>query len=91
MEYFLKTKFKNIRIEEGEESQVKDPKIFFNKITEEKVPNLKKETPIKVLEASRASDTVDQERESPHHIIIKTLNVQTKERTLKTTKVKKIK
>ena len=40
-----------IGIEEGE-SQLKDPKNIFNKITEEKFPNLKREMPINVQQAT---------------------------------------
>ena len=38
---------------EEEEVQLKVPENFFNKIIEEKFPNLKKEMPIKVQEAHR--------------------------------------
>ena len=39
--------------------------------------------PIKVQEAYRTTNRSDQKRESSHHIIIKTENVQNKERILK--------
>jgi hypothetical protein len=53
------------------------------KIIEENFPNLKKELAIKVQEAYRAPNKWDQKRKSSRHIIIKTLNVQNKERILK--------
>ena len=44
--------------------------------------------PIKVQETYRTPDRLDQKRESPHHIIIKTLNIQNKERILKAAREK---
>jgi hypothetical protein len=52
---------------------------IFNKITEEKFPNLKKEMPIKVQKAYRTSNKLDQKRMSSHHVTIKILNIQNKE------------
>jgi uncharacterized coiled-coil protein SlyX len=72
-----------IWIEENENSQVKGPENVFNKIIEENFPNLKKEMAIKVQEAYRTPNKWDQKRKSSHYIIIKTLNVQSKERILK--------
>jgi hypothetical protein len=63
-----------IGIEEGEETQVKDFKIIFNKIIEENYPNLKKDPCTKVQEAYKT-------RVEPQRRIMKTLNVQNKERT----------
>lgn len=62
-----------IGIEEGEETQVKDFKIIFNKIIEENYPNLKKDPCTKVQEAYKT-------RVEPQRRIMKTLNVQNKER-----------
>jgi uncharacterized coiled-coil protein SlyX len=76
----------NIRItgiEEGEESQLNGPENIFNKIIEENFPNLKKEMTINAQEAYRTPNTLDYKRKPFHHIIIKTLNVQNKERILK--------
>jgi hypothetical protein len=63
-----------IGIEESEDSQIKGHKIFFNKIIEEKFPNLKKEMAINVQEAHRTPNKLVQKRKSTLHIIIKTLN-----------------
>ena len=43
---------------------------------------------IKVQEAYRTPNRLDQKRKSPHHIIIKTLNIQNKERILKAAREK---
>ena len=61
----------------------KTQKIFFNKIIEEKFPNLKKKMTIKVKEAYRVPDRLDQGAKIPPHIIIGTLNIWSKERLLK--------
>jgi hypothetical protein len=44
--------------------------------------------PIKVQEVSRTPNRLDQKRKSSHHIIIKTLNIQKKERLLKAAREK---
>lgn len=44
--------------------------------------------PMKVQEAYRASNRLDQKRKSPWYIIIKTLKVQNKERILKAAREK---
>jgi hypothetical protein len=67
-----------IRIEENENSQLTGPENVFNKITDENVPNLRKEMNIKVQEAYRTQNKWDQKRKSSCHIIIKTLNPQEK-------------
>ena len=77
-----------IRIEENKDSQLKGPENVFNKIIEENFPNLKKEMAIKVQEAYRTPNKWDQKRKSSHHIIIKTLNAQNKERILKAAREK---
>jgi hypothetical protein len=61
-----------IGIEESKDPQLKN---VFNKIIEENSPNLKKEMTINAHEAYRTPNRLDQKRKSPHHIIIKTLNV----------------
>jgi len=77
-----------IGIEENEDSQLKRPENVFNKIIEENFPNLKKEKAIKVQEAYRTPNKGDQRRKSSHHIIIKTLNAQNRERILKAAREK---
>jgi hypothetical protein len=72
-----------IRIEEKQDSQLKGLENIFNKIIEEKFPNLKKEMAIKVQEAYRIPNKLDQKSKSSCHIIIKTLNSENKERILK--------
>ena len=44
---------------------------IFNIIIEENLPNLKKEVPIKLQEAYRITNRLDQTRDSPWYIIIK--------------------
>jgi hypothetical protein len=72
-----------IGIEAGEDSQFKCTENIFNKIIEENFPNLKKEMAINIQEVYRTPNRLDQKRKSSHHIIIKTINVQNKERILK--------
>jgi hypothetical protein len=72
-----------IQVEENEDSQLQGSENFFNKIIEENFPNIKKEITIKVQEAYRILDKWDHKRKSSCHIIIKTLNAQSKERMLK--------
>jgi hypothetical protein len=74
----------NISLKEKcEESQLQGPENIFNKIIEEKFPNLKKKMPINIQEFYKTPIKLDQKRKSSHHIIIKPLNVQNKERILK--------
>ena len=54
-----------IGIQEENKIQVKGPENIFNKILEENFPNLKKEIPIKMQEAHRKSNRLDQKRNSP--------------------------
>ena len=77
-----------IGIEENEESQFKGPENVFNKIIEENFPSLKKDMTIKKQEAFRTPNKWDQKRKYSHHIIIKTLNAQNKERILKAAREK---
>ena len=79
----------NLRIigVEEEELQLKGTENIFNKIIEENFPNLKKDIPMKVQEAYRIPNRLDQKK-SPHHIIIKTQNIQIKERILRAAKEK---
>jgi hypothetical protein len=71
-----------IVIEESKDSQLKDPVNILNKIIEENFPNLNKEMPMNIQEASRTPNRLDQKRNSFCHII-KTPNAQNKERILK--------
>jgi hypothetical protein len=75
-----RTNLRIIGIEEGEETQVKGTENVFNKIIEENFPNLNKEMPIKEQEAHRTPNRLDQEKNSPQNITIKTLNMQNKEK-----------
>jgi hypothetical protein len=70
---------RKIGIEESKDSQVKRPVNILNKITEENFPNIKKEMPMNVQEASRIPNRLDLKRKSSHYIIIKTLNAQNNE------------
>jgi hypothetical protein len=62
---------------------------LFNKIIPENFPNLEKEKNIQVQEAYRTPNHHDQNRNTSRHIIIKTLNIQNKERILKAAKEKR--
>ncbi|CAH7484839.1 AABR07011733.1 [Phodopus roborovskii] len=77
-----------IGIEEGEEAQLKGAENIFNKIIEENFPNLKKDMPMKVQEAYRTPNRLDQRKKTPRHIIIKTPSIQNKERILRAAKEK---
>jgi hypothetical protein len=61
---------------------------IFNTIIEEKVPNLKKEMPINIQEVYKTPTRLDQKRKSCCNIIIKTQNMQNKERILKVSRGK---
>ena len=54
-----------IVIEEGEDSQFKEPENIFNKIIEENFPNIKKEMAINVQEAHRTPNRLDQKENPP--------------------------
>jgi hypothetical protein len=47
-------------IDESEDSQLKRPVNIFNKVIEENFPNLKKEMPMKIQEAYRTPNRLDQ-------------------------------
>jgi hypothetical protein len=76
-------------IEKREEVQAKGMRNIFNKIITENFPNLEKDIPIQMQEASRTPNTPDQNRTTPRHIIIKTTSPETKERILKAVREKK--
>jgi hypothetical protein len=69
-----------IGIEEGEDVQVKGICNIFNKIITENFPNLEKVLPIQVQEATRTPNRLDQNRNSPQHIIIKTTRTENREK-----------
>jgi hypothetical protein len=71
-----------------EEVQAKGMQNIFNKIIMENFPNLEKDIPIQMQEASRTPNRPDQNRTTPRHIIIKTSS-ETKERILKAVREKK--
>jgi hypothetical protein len=81
-------KIRIIGIDENEDFQLKGPVSIFNKIREENFPNLKKVMPVNIQEAYRTPNSLDQKRNSSHHIIIKTPNTQNKERILKAVREK---
>jgi hypothetical protein len=64
----------NLRIMgiEEEEVQAKGMHNIFNKIITENFPNLEKDIPIQMQEATRTSNRQDQNRTTSRHIIIKT-------------------
>jgi hypothetical protein len=70
-------KRQNLRIMgiEGEEVQAKGMPNLFNKIIMEIFPNLEKDIPIQMQEASRTPNRPEQNRTTPWHII-KTRKVQ---------------
>jgi hypothetical protein len=53
-----------IGIAENEDFQHKKPRNIFNKIIEQNFPNLQKEMPMNIQEASRTPNTLDQKRNS---------------------------
>ena len=60
------------------EVQLKSTENIFNKIIDETFPNLKKDMHMKIQEAYRTLDWI--KKKSLHQIIIKTLNIQNKEK-----------
>ena len=75
-------KLRIIGVEE-ETTQVEGTENIFNKIVEGNFPNLKKELHIKVQEAGRTSNKLNWKRKSQCHIIIRTVNMLNKAKTLK--------
>jgi chromosome segregation ATPase len=82
-------KLRIMGLKEGEEVQAKGIHNIFNKIITEKFPNLKKVLPVQVQEVSRIPNSLDQTRNSPWHIIIKTTSTENRERILKAAREKK--
>ena len=58
----IKPNLRIIGVEEGEELQIKGPENIFNKIIEENFPNLKNDIPMKVQEAYRTPNRLDQKK-----------------------------
>jgi hypothetical protein len=72
----------------AEEVQAKGIYNTFNKIIAENFPNMEKEMPIQVQEASGIPNRHDQNRTSPWYIIVKTISTKKKERILKAVREK---
>jgi hypothetical protein len=66
-----------IGIEESEDVQLNGPVNIFHKIIEN-FPNLKKEMPMNIQEAYRTPNSLDLERNSSYHMIIKIPNALNK-------------
>ena len=64
-------KLRILGVDENEDFYPKGSANIFNKIIEENFPNLKKEMPMNIQEASRIPNRLGQKRNSSHHIIIK--------------------
>jgi hypothetical protein len=73
---------------EGEEVQVKGISNILKKTIAGNFPNLKREMPIQVQEASMTPTRHDQNRIFPQHIIVKTISTENKERILKAVRKK---
>jgi hypothetical protein len=78
-----RTNLRIIGVGENEDFQLKGPANIFNNIIEENFPNLNKEMPMNIQEAYRTPNRLDQKRNSPRHIIIRTTNALKKDRILK--------
>jgi hypothetical protein len=77
-----------IGIDENDNVQFKGPANIFNKIIEENFPNLKKDMPMKIQEAYRTPNRLDQKRNYSRHIIIRTTNSLHKDKILKAVREK---
>jgi hypothetical protein len=62
------------------EVQAKDIENIFNMIICRKYTNHEKEMDIQVQAAFRTTNQLDQKRTSPHHIRVKTFNIQNKKK-----------
>lgn len=71
------------RKEEEEETQINNTENTFKKNYTINLSEPKKEVSIKVQEAHRASNILNQQGNSPQHVRIKTLHIHNKERILK--------
>jgi hypothetical protein len=77
----------NHRIEEKNRYKLM-AKIIFNTIIAENFPNLEKERVIQVPEAFTTPNRQDKKRRSLRDMVVKTLNIQNKERILKAAREK---
>jgi hypothetical protein len=75
-----------IGVDENEDFQLKGPANIFNKIKEENFPKL--DMVMNIQEDYRTPNRLDQKRNSPRHIIIRTTNALNKERILKAVREK---
>jgi hypothetical protein len=78
---------KIIGIDEKEDFQLKEPVNIFIKIIEENFPNQEKEVPMNIQEANTTPNSLDQKRDSSHHIVIRTPNALNKKTILKAVRV----
>jgi hypothetical protein len=69
--------------------QAKGMHNIFNKIITENFPNLEKDIPIQMQDATRTPNRPDQNRTTLQHIIIKKTSSETRERILKAVREKK--
>jgi Mg2+ and Co2+ transporter CorA len=90
-EFTDSVKRSNLRIMgiKKEEAKAKGMHNIFNKIITENFPNLEKDIPIQMQEASRTPKRPNQNRTTPRHIIITTTSTETRERILKAVREKK--
>ena len=72
-----------IGIEENENTWHQDPENIFNIITRENFLNVKKQMLINIQQTDKTQIILDQKRKFFQHIIIKTQNLQNRERLLK--------
>ena len=72
---------------EGKEKE-QEIRNLFEKIMKENVPNLVKETDIRVQEAQRVPNKLDKKSTTPRHIIIKMPKAKDKERISKAAREK---
>lgn len=87
---FNSLKCNNIRIigVPQDEKREKGTEVLFDQITAENIPNLRKETHIKIQEAQKTPIKFNKSQTSPRHIKVKFTNYTGKERILKVTREK---
>jgi hypothetical protein len=89
MGHHQKTKSRNHEYRRRRDTKTKGIDNLFNSIIAENFQNLERGREIQVQEAYQTSNCQDQKRNTPRHIIIKTLNIQNKERIRKAAKGKR--
>ena len=85
-------KHSNVRImgiSEGVEKE-RGLEEIFEQIVAENFPNLAKETSIHVQETERTTPKVNENRPTPHHVIVQFANIRSKDTLLKAARGKKI-